>query len=120
MSGATGVLCNCSRTFSAHTRLRRSAVALPHAWLFTREDGKPFAHYDWDELVRDAARKADLPSGVCLYTLRHSFITQSLMDGMATLDVARITGTSLAMIEKHYGHLVMNAPRERLNALNLL
>jgi len=24
---------------------------------------------------------------------------------MSTLDVARITGTSLAMIEKHYGHL---------------
>lgn len=59
-------------------------------------------------------------TGVCLYTLRHSFITQSLMDGVATLDVARITGTSLAMIEKHYGHIVMNAARERLNAVNLL
>lgn len=93
---------------------------LPNAWLFTRENGKPWGHSDWDELVREAARKAALPEGVCLYTLRHSFITQSLMDGMATLDVARITGTSLAMIEKHYGHLVMNAARERLNAVNLL
>jgi hypothetical protein len=33
------------------------------------------------------------------------------MDGMSTLDVARITGTSLATIEKHYGHLVMRAAR---------
>jgi integrase len=93
---------------------------LPNAWLFTREDGKPWAHSDWDELVRDAAEKAGLPKGVCLYTLRHSFITQALMDGMATLDVARITGTSLAMIEKHYGHLVMRAARERLESVNLL
>lgn len=78
---------------------------LPHAWLFTRGAGKPWAHSDWDELVRAAAAKAGLPAGVCLYTLRHNFITQALMDGMSTLDVARITGTSLAMIEKHYGHL---------------
>jgi integrase len=93
---------------------------LPSAYLFTRDDGKPWAHSDWDELIRDAAKKAELPSGVCLYTLRHAFITQSLMDGMTTLDVARITGTSLAMIEKHYGHLVMDAARTRLELVNLL
>lgn len=93
---------------------------LPNAWLFTRTDGKPWAHSDWDELVRAAAQRADLPAGVCLYTLRHSFITQALMDGMSTLDVARITGTSLAMIEKHYGHLVMREARERLDRVRLL
>jgi hypothetical protein len=49
-----------------------------------------------------------------------SFITQSLMDGMMTLDVARLTGTSLAMIEKHYGHLVMDGARTRLELVNLL
>lgn len=34
--------------------------------------------------------------------------------------VARITGTSLAMIEKHYGHLVMREARERLDRVRLL
>jgi len=89
-------------------------------FLFTRDDGKPWAHSDWDELVRAAAQRAGLPAGVCLYTLRHGWITQSLMDGMSTLEVARISGTSLAMIERHYGHLVMNAARERLELVNLL
>ena len=93
---------------------------LPNGWLFTRDDGKPWAHSGCDELVRAAAASAGLQSGVCLYTLRHSFITQALMDGMSTLDVARITGTSLAMIEKHYGHLVMTQARERLDRVNLL
>ena len=88
--------------------------------LFTRDDGKRWAHSDWDELVRAAAERAGLPAGVCLYTLRHSFITQSLIDGMSTLEVARISGTSLAMIERHYGHLVMHAARERLERVQLL
>jgi integrase len=123
-----------SVTFAAKSASRtvplpNAAVALfdrlaqgkrPSDLLFTRDDGKPWAHSDWDELVRAAAQRAGLPAGVCLYSLRHAFITQSLMDGMSTLEVARITGTSLAMIERHYGHLVMNAARERLERVNLL
>ncbi|MGD0493534.1 MAG: tyrosine-type recombinase/integrase [Steroidobacteraceae bacterium] len=123
-----------SVTFAAKQAIRTvplptAAVALfdrlalgkrPGDFLFTRDDGKPWAHSDWDELVRAAAERAGLPAGVCLYSLRHAFITQSLMDGMSTLEVARISGTSLAMIERHYGHLVMTAARERLERVNLL
>ena len=43
-----------------------------HDFLLVRDDGKPWAHSDWDELVRAAAKEAKLPAGVCLYTLRHS------------------------------------------------
>jgi integrase len=100
------------------TRLAESK--LPNAWLLTRDDGKPWAHSDWDELVREAAQAAELPKGTCLYTLRHSFITAALTEGMTTLDVARLVGTSVMMIEKHYGHLVASAARERLAKVNLL
>ena len=92
--------------------------------LFVRDDGMPWAHSDWDELVRDAAKAANLPAepkaGVCLYTLRHSFITEALTKGMTTLDVARLAGTSVTMIEKHYGHLVADAARKRLAAVAML
>ena len=100
------------------TRLSRDK--LPGAYLLTRDDGKPWAHSDWDELVRWAAGAAGLPAGTCLYTLRHCFITQALLDGMSTLEVARIVGTSLAMIEKHYGHLVENTARERLSRVQII
>jgi integrase len=93
---------------------RLSESKLPMARLFVRDDGKPWAHSDWDELVRDAAKAAELPPGTCLYTLRHSFITQAIQDGMNILEVARLVGTSVQMIEKHYGHLVHNEARERL------
>jgi integrase len=88
--------------------------------LFVRDDGRVWAHSDWDELIRDAAKAAKLPKGVCLYTLRHSFITQALSDGMRTLEVARFVGTSVMMIEKHYGHIVATDASERLAKVVML
>jgi len=93
---------------------------LPAANLFTRDDGKPWAPSDWDKLVRDAASAAKLPAGVCLYTLRHSFITEAITGGLSPLDVARLVGTSLVMIDKHYGHLAQTAARERLALVNFV
>jgi integrase len=93
---------------------------LPNAPLLTRDDGKPWAHSDWDEYVKDAAARAELPPATCLYTLRHSFITQALLDGVSTLEVSKIVGTSLAMIEKHYGHLVQDTARERLAKVQMI
>jgi integrase len=99
---------------------RVSRDKLPSAFLFVRDDGKPWAHSDWDELVKEAAKHVGLPDETCLYTLRHSFITQALLDGMSTLEVSKIVGTSLAMIEKHYGHLVQNTARERLARVQIV
>jgi hypothetical protein len=36
------------------------------------------------------------------------------MEGLSTLEVSKMVGTSLTMIEKHYGHLVTETARERL------
>jgi integrase len=92
--------------------------------LFLRDDGLPWSPSDWDELVREAAKRAELPAqphtGVCLYTLRHSWITDTLRAGMSTLDVARLAGTSVQMIELHYGKLVDGAARARLAKVRLL
>ncbi len=99
---------------------RLSKGRAPGDQLLTRDDGKPWSHSDWDELVREAAAKAKLPPGVCLYTLRHSWITSALQGGLATLDVARLVGTSVVMIEKHYGHLVASATRARLAKVAML
>jgi integrase len=104
------------------TRLAKGKEPEDH--LFTRDDGQPWAHSDWDEGVREAAKAAKLPAdphtGTCLYTLRHSWITTAITKGMTTLDVARLAGTSVVMIEKHYGHLVASAARERLAKVKML
>jgi integrase len=109
---------------------RVSKSKLPTAPLLARDDGKPWKRAEWSELVREAAKnavvegapadKAKLPLGVSLYTLRHSFITQAISDGMTTLEVARLTGTSLMMIDKNYGHLVQSVSMDRLAAVQMV
>jgi integrase len=99
---------------------RVSRDKLPTAYLLTREDGAQWTRVGWDRSLRSVVKLAHLPAGVCLYTLRHSFITEALLAGLATLTVAKMTGTSLAMIEKHYGHLVLDHAREQLAAVKLI
>jgi integrase len=93
---------------------------LPMAWLLTRDGAQPWRHSDWDELVRDAAKAAQLPAGTCLYTLRHSWITHALTEGMSALQVAKLVGTSLAMIDRNYGHLSQAAARADLARVAML
>jgi hypothetical protein len=38
---------------------------------------------------------------------------------MEPFEVARLCGTSVMMIERHYGRLVVNAARERLAAVKI-
>lgn len=93
---------------------------LPKAHLFTQDGKKVWTPTDWSELVRDASARAGLPAGVTLYTLRHCWITDAIVGGMDLLTVAKLAGTSLAMIEKHYGHLVQGAARDKLAQVQFL
>tara|TARA_R110002096_G_C14616448_1_gene723804 strand:- start:1257 stop:2375 length:1119 start_codon:yes stop_codon:yes gene_type:complete len=78
---------------------------LPAAPIFTRDDGGPWGHSDWDGLVREARDRAGIET-MTAYDLRHSFITEALNGGVDPLTVALIVGTSLEMISKTYGKLV--------------
>ena len=92
---------------------------LPAAPMFTN-GGAAWQPHDWRQPVKAAAAAAGLPAGVVLYTLRHCWITDAINSGMSLLDVARLSGTSLAMIDKHYGHLVLGAARDKLAKVDFL
>ncbi|MYM96098.1 tyrosine-type recombinase/integrase [Duganella vulcania] len=77
----------------------------PHEPLFSRQDGARWNKDSWKTPIKEAARKAYLPDGTTAYTIRHSVITDLVHGGLDLLTVAQISGTSVAMIEKHYGHL---------------
>ena len=62
---------------------------------------------------------AKLPAGVSAYTLRHSVITDLVRGGLPVLTVAQLSGTSVAMIERHYGHLVRDDAEKALARLML-
>jgi site-specific recombinase XerD len=73
--------------------------------LVSRADDKAWDKDAWKWPVKAAAAAAKLPAGTTAYTLRHSVISDLVHDGLDLLTVAQISGTSVAMIERHYGHL---------------
>jgi hypothetical protein len=55
------------------------------------------------------------------YHLRHTFATEALAAGVSIFELARLMGTSVAMIDERYGHLARHseqAIRAKLNARN--
>lgn len=103
-----------AKVFSTQT-----ADKLPAAPIFTRGNGRRWERKEWGDEIRRAAEAAGLPKGTIAYTLRHSTITDLVTAGLPLLTIAQISGTSVQMIEKHYGHLVSNAAVKALAELAL-
>lgn len=78
---------------------------LPGAWMFTRADGVRWNKDRWKIETKNAVHAASLPSNTTIYAIRHSVITDLVIDGLDLLTVAQVAGTSVRMIEAHYGHL---------------
>lgn len=87
--------------------------------LFSRADGSAWNKDSWYTPIKETARRAGLPDATCAYTLRHSVITDLVHGGLDLLTVAQLSGTSVAMIEKHYGHLRSDVAAQALARLAL-
>jgi integrase len=94
---------------------------LPSAYLFVRADGYPWTtskslHH---RPFRDACAKAELPRAFILYSLRHYAISRALLAGVNAYALAKNTGTSAAMIEKHYGKFIRSDVRDMLDRVEV-
>lgn len=71
--------------------------------LFRDANGKAFG----DQVVvkRFLRIAGSLGFAVTAYSYRHTFITRALLAGIPSAQVAEMTGTSIAMIARNYGHL---------------
>ena len=87
--------------------------------LFRRHDGKAWNKDAWKGPVKEATVAAGLPPSVTAYAIRHSVITDLVTDGLDLLSVAQLSGTSVAMIERHYGHLRADHAAAALARLSL-
>lgn len=92
---------------------------LPGAYLFTRADGEQWTKDAWKKKVKAAARNAALPEGATLYALRHSVITDLVTGGLDLYTVSSLAGTSVLMIQKHYGKHQQYHARDALAGLAL-
>lgn len=62
-----------------------------------------------------------MPKKTVHYSLRHCWITEMLeAEGMTLAEVARLTGTSITMIDKHYHHLKEDEVRVKMDSVKLI
>lgn len=99
-------------------RIRAIAKAKePDDRVFTTQTGQP-AKTLYKNMIEDLLVEAELrqgPSGIprSTYSFRHTYATFRLSEGIDVYFLAEQMGTSVAMIEDHYGHVspVKNADR---------
>jgi len=92
---------------------------LPTAPLLSRWNGSAWDKDAWKGPIKAAVAAAELPAETTAYTMRHSVITDLVTDGLDLFTVAALAATSIAMIEKYYGHLQQERAREALAGLVL-
>ncbi len=93
---------------------------LPGAPLLARANGAAWNKDSWKGPFKAAVIAAGLPTNATAYALRHSTITDLIaLHRLDTLTVAQLAGTSLQMIEKHYGHLLRDHAAKALASLAL-
>jgi integrase len=118
LDGKTGkreiVVSEVAREFIA----KNTSDRIANAPLFVTEENKRWTAPVWGKLFREAREKANLPDAV-LYFMRHSFISEAISQGMNVYEVAKLTGTSVEIVQKHYGNLTPET-LDRLNRVSVL
>lgn len=83
----------------------RVAHTGPGEYLFTTRRGNPWSRHALFARFRYLRKKLPQLAGVVPYTLRHSFITESLERGVPDAVVAQLCGNSPEIIHRNYNHL---------------
>lgn len=120
LDGKTGRRTATVSTAARQFFTEQSKGKLPAAPLLAREYGDHWNKDAWKKMFKVAVKEAKLPADTVMYTLRHVAISELIMGGMDSFIVARLAGTSVAMIEKHYGHLRHKETRQKLDAVRMM
>jgi integrase len=79
-------------------------------------DFRSFGRRHW----KPAQTKAGIEPLRHLYDLRHTYATFALRAGVSVFAVSRFIGSSIAMIDRHYGHLARDSREHAVSLLDAL
>lgn len=125
---ADGTFMLSGKTGTRTTYLSDTAVAvlkrivrnkLPGAYLLMQDDGGQWIKGYQRAPLKQAVRRSKLPRETVFYSLRHYHISKALLAGVNAQVVAENTGTSIPMIEKHYGKFMKADRRAMFNRVEL-
>lgn len=92
---------------------------LPEAALLSSPAGTHWKTSEHQRPFQRAVRKAKLPRDTVYYSLRHFYISKALIAGVNVQVLAENCGTSVRMIEAHYGKFMAADRRRMLDAVDL-
>lgn len=72
--------------------------------IFTDPKGRAWTRYTLGTRFKQIRARAGIRPEITIYSFRHLWISEALMSGLEVATVARMAGTSIAMVEKVYGH----------------
>jgi integrase len=81
-----------------------------------RIDFRSFGRRHW----KPAQKAAGIEPRRRLYDLRHTYATFALRAGVPVFAVSRFMGSSIAMIDHHYGHLARDSRQHAVSLLDAL
>jgi integrase len=92
--------------------VERLALKYPTGPLLRNRDSRPWTNSSVYLMLKRLRTKLGLTAGKMIaYSYRHTFATDWLLDGGSIKVLADLMGNSVAMIEKHYGHLDVDPGR---------
>lgn len=82
--------------------------------VFTGQGGGPLEQRQVGKNITRFAREARVGKHVVPYSLRHGFGTRMIQEGVPAFELAKMMGTSLVMIDRHYGHHDQNRAKAHM------
>jgi len=90
-----------------------AAGKAPDALLLPKDDGSAWGASHQIRPMAAAVKAAHLPADTCMYSLRHTAASQAILAGMNLKLLSENMGTSIRMLETHYGKF-LSASRRKL------
>ena len=93
-----------------------AASRAPDAQLLPKDDGAAWGKNHHIRPMRDAVEKVKLPEDCTIYALRHTHASLAILNGANLKLLAENLGTSITMLEKHYGNFLAASRRKLIEA----
>lgn len=87
--------------------------------LLPSADGRAWKMGQRSRLMEKTVRASGVDSAAVFYSIRHFWLSSAVRDGLPILAVAQYAGTSVSMIEKHYGKFQPDNMQTMLNTVTL-
>lgn len=120
LSGKTGTRTVAISEAASRFFVEQSKGRIGAAPMLTNEAGERWQKHQWIRQFKQAVIEAGLPGDTVIYCLRHTALSEMVMAGLDSLLVAKVAGTSVVMIERHYGHLRHESVKSELDRVRMI